>query len=172
MGPRARGSVRIEGSPRFRLRRMHRRKRRERRALISPLRSCPAPHRHDTRMKRETAKLQWLKNLGGPGGDSMWCLLHLTFLLTARHVGATTCLPDGTPEADRKNVVVDGESMPLGIWVSAFDSSLIVSKIYEIIAQEPRPAAVPFAANAPRFRNRLRKLESTGSSAAAFVQLV
>ena len=33
-------------------------------------------------------------------------------------------------------MVVDGESMPLGIWTSSFDSATIVSKIYEIIAQD------------------------------------
>eukprot|EP00439_Symbiodinium_sp_Y106_P025847 s6778_g3.t1 len=48
----------------------------------------------------------------------------------------TTCLPHAIPESDRKNVVVDGESMPLGIWTSSFDSATIVSKIYEILAQE------------------------------------
>eukprot|EP00439_Symbiodinium_sp_Y106_P032155 s4992_g3.t2 len=61
----------------------------------------------------------------------------LLLLFSARIVvGVTTCLPDAIPEEDRQNVVVDGESMPLGIWTSAFDSSTIVSKIYEIIAQE------------------------------------
>ena len=33
-------------------------------------------------------------------------------------------------------MVVDGESMPLGIWTSSFDSATIVSKIYEILAQD------------------------------------
>ena len=61
----------------------------------------------------------------------------LLLLFSARIVvGVTTCLPDAIPEEDRQNVVVDGESMPLGIWTSAFDSSTIVSKIYEIIAQD------------------------------------
>ncbi|CAE7270599.1 elmMI, partial [Symbiodinium sp. KB8] len=60
-------------------------------------------------------------------------------LLWARFADAapvTPCLPHAIPESARKNVVVDGESMPLGIWTSSFDSATIVSKIYEIIAQE------------------------------------
>ena len=60
-------------------------------------------------------------------------------LLWARFADAapvTPCLPHAIPESARKNVVVDGESMPLGIWTSSFDSATIVSKIYEIIAQD------------------------------------
>ena len=75
----------------------------------------------------------------------MRCLIvHLVLLLSAavQVVGVTTCLPDAIPEADRNNVIVDGESMPLGIWSSNFDSSTIVSRIYEIIAQDAWNAAV------------------------------
>jgi len=57
-------------------------------------------------------------------------------LIAALHVYGRVCLPDAIPEFERKNVSVDGVSMPIGIWSAGWDSIKIVSSIYQILVEE------------------------------------
>lgn len=73
----------------------------------------------------------------------------LEILLTALSLGVTansvSCLPDAIPAAERINITMDGVSMPLGIWQNAWDSSVIISQMYGIIASEVLGLHVEFA---------------------------
>eukprot|EP00435_Cladocopium_sp_Y103_P061231 s102_g22.t2 len=75
-----------------------------------------------------------LKAQSANGMPSVW-LIFLAVTLRV-HGHSRLCLPDAIPEIERQNVVVDGISMPIGIWSSSWDSALIVSSIYQILVQE------------------------------------
>ena len=51
-------------------------------------------------------------------------------------VSAATCLQDGIPPDQRQNITIDGVSMPLGIAAGSWDSSTVVSDIYQILVSE------------------------------------
>eukprot|EP00929_Paragymnodinium_shiwhaense_P088958 TRINITY_DN49244_c1_g2_i1.p1 TRINITY_DN49244_c1_g2~~TRINITY_DN49244_c1_g2_i1.p1 ORF type:complete len:1026 (+),score=70.37 TRINITY_DN49244_c1_g2_i1:161-3238(+) len=62
--------------------------------------------------------------------------LHAVILAAAirtRSVDAA-CFPDAIPAT--KRVVVDGESMPLGLWMHTWESAILASHVFRIVAEE------------------------------------
>jgi len=46
------------------------------------------------------------------------------------------CLSDAVPENERKNVIIDGVDMPLGMWFFTWGSAELVQHMIKIIAEE------------------------------------
>ena len=49
---------------------------------------------------------------------------------------STSCFDDAIPVADRINVTMDGLSMPIGLWDLYWDSALIYTRLFQILASE------------------------------------
>ena len=65
----------------------------------------------------------------------MW--LCLAVLVRIWHVGCVaTCLPDAVPNELLKNVSIDGQEMPLGIWMLDWTSAKIMGKLFWILARD------------------------------------
>ena len=47
-----------------------------------------------------------------------------------------TCFDDAIPLGNRTNITLDGLSMPIGTWELKWDSSSLVTRIFEILASE------------------------------------
>ena len=91
-------------------------------------------------------QLMWI-NLC-PSSEAMNPILEILLVALSLGVGtasSVSCLWDAIPAAERINITMDGVSMPLGIWQNAWDSSVIISQMYGIIASEVLGLHVEFA---------------------------
>ena len=48
----------------------------------------------------------------------------------------SSCLTDPIPENARNNITIDGQSLPLGLWVHDWDSAAVVTEVMKILVEE------------------------------------
>ena len=60
----------------------------------------------------------------------------ILFLQFQSCLASTNCFEDAIPLERRANITIDGESMPLSTWRLSWDSSILLSLIFEILAAE------------------------------------
>lgn len=84
-----------------------------------------------------------------PGMD--WLAMHMSFRLCcffvlgfcqARPAPYSACLDDAIPEATWKDLVSQGQSYPIGMWVNDWAAGHLAAAVAQIVIQETRSGSV------------------------------